>query len=167
VKRLLSIVLFASFLSSLVTGGVLDASGYTPPPIKAKPVVAVALVKPLPVPTTPVLATLAPIPVPQPVQTAVAAPVAQTPVTSAPMSSCGDNTYANYIYEHESGCRLTAVNASSGDYGLGQSGGGLEGACPDWQTDYACQNEFFTNYADSRYGSWAAAYDFWTSNGWW
>jgi hypothetical protein len=160
VKRLLSIALCASTLASFVSPAVLGADGYTPP----SKVVTVALVQPLPVPNLPQLATIAPIPVPQPTVTPV---VAQTPVESPQNGSCGDNTYANFIYTHESGCSLTAINASSGDYGLGQSGGGLVSACPDWQTNYACQNQFFNNYAVSRYGSWVAAYDFWTSHGWW
>jgi colicin import membrane protein len=103
--------------------------------------------------------------------------VATTPVVVAPapapappattVSGCGDNSYAHYIYETESGCSLTAVNASSGDYGLGQSANGLSSACPDWQTDYACQNIFFTAYANSRYGGWYAAYLHELNAGWW
>jgi len=92
-------------------------------------------------------------------------PVATVATTIS--SGCGDNFYANYIFSHESGCRLTAVNAYSGDFGLGQSAGGLAGACPDWQTNYTCQNAFFNNYAISRYGSWANAYAFWVANSWW
>ena len=86
---------------------------------------------------------------------------------STVVSNCGDNMYSNYIYEHESGCNLDAVNPSSGDYGLGQSANGLSSACPDWQTDYTCQNSFFTSYANSRYGGWEQAYLVWISQGWW
>jgi len=88
-----------------------------------------------------------------------AAPVMQ----SAPVTGCGDNSYANYIYSHESGCRTTAMSPN-GCYGIGQ-------ACPASKiaycgADYACQNAFFTAYA-GKYGGWAGAYSFWVSHGWW
>jgi LysM repeat protein len=84
-------------------------------------------------------------------------------VQSAPVSGCGDNSYANYIYSHESGCRTTAMS-SNGCYGIGQ-------ACPASKiaycgADYACQNAYFTAYA-GKYGGWAGAYSFWVSHGWW
>lgn len=55
-KRLLSIIVFASFLSSLVSGGILDATGstVTQPQPKQKPVVKVAaVIKPAPTPAKP------------------------------------------------------------------------------------------------------------------
>ena len=107
---------------------------------------------------------------PAPVATLEEIPVAApqlAPVAPSVVSGCGDNSMANYIYSHESGCSLTSVNTSSGTYGIGQSAGGLSAACPDWQTDYACQNQFFTGYANSRYGGWAGAYQFWLQNHWW
>lgn len=94
---------------------------------------------------------------PTPVYVAPVAPV------SSVVAGCGDNEYAQYIYSHESGCNLNAVN-SIGCRGIGQ-------ACPGGKlpcgADYACQNAFFTNYAVTRYGSWAGAYDFWVNNHWW
>jgi LysM repeat protein len=95
---------------------------------------------------------------------AVAAYVAPAPVPqAAPVAGCGDNSYANYIYSHESGCRTTAMSPN-GCYGIGQ-------ACPASKiaycgADYACQNAFFTAYA-GKYGGWAGAYNFWVSHGWW
>jgi LysM repeat protein len=92
------------------------------------------------------------------------APVAAAPVIqSAPVAGCGDNSYANFIYSHESGCRTTA-SSPNGCYGIGQ-------ACPASKiaycgADYACQNAFFTAYA-GKYGGWAGAYSFWVSHGWW
>lgn len=82
---------------------------------------------------------------------------------SAPVSGCGDNSYANFIYSHESGCRTTAMSPN-GCYGIGQ-------ACPASKlaycgADYACQNAFFTAYA-GKYGGWAGAYAFWVAHGWW
>lgn len=79
------------------------------------------------------------------------------------VSGCGDNSYAHFIYSHESGCRTTAMSPN-GCYGIGQ-------ACPAGKiaycgSDYACQNAFFTRYA-GKYGGWAGAYDFWVSHGWW
>jgi len=92
------------------------------------------------------------------------APVAAAPVVqAAPVAGCGDNSYANFIYSHESGCRTTAMSPN-GCYGIGQ-------ACPASKlaycgADYACQNAFFTSYAN-KYGGWAGAYNFWVSHGWW
>jgi LysM repeat protein len=97
-------------------------------------------------------------------QAPVAKPVATVPVAqSAPVSGCGDNSYANFIYSHESGCRTTAMSPN-GCYGIGQ-------ACPASKlaycgADYACQNAFFTAYA-GKYGGWAGAYSFWVAHGWW
>lgn len=91
-----------------------------------------------------------------------------TPVAAAAPSTyvagCGDNSYANYIYTHESGCRTTAVN-SGGCYGIGQDCNGIvRSQCG---ADYACQNSYFTDYANRRYGGWAGAYSFWLNNHWW
>lgn len=97
-------------------------------------------------------------------QPTVSAPVTVLPaVSSGPVAGCGDNSYANFIYSHESGCRTTAMSPN-GCYGIGQ-------ACPASKiaycgADYACQNAFFTAYA-GKYGGWAGAYAFWVSHGWW
>lgn len=100
-------------------------------------------------------------------QTASAAPVSSG---GGPRSNCGDNQYAAYIYGRESGgrvtgnCDTTARNAG-GCLGIGQ-------ACPGSKiahcgSDYTCQNNWFTQYAMDRYGSWAAAFSFHKANGWW
>lgn len=119
--------------------------------------------RPLPTPPAPVVAL--------PAQSAPAAPAAVTthptavslPTSSGPVAGCGDNSYAQFIYSHESGCRTTAMSPN-GCYGIGQ-------ACPASKiaycgADYACQNAYFTAYA-GKYGGWAGAYAFWTSHGWW
>lgn len=98
----------------------------------------------------------------------VIAPVytARATVTSGGVvAGCGDNSYANFIYMKESGCNTGARNAG-GCLGIGQAcpGSKLLAACPS--LDYACQNAFFTNYAN-RYGGWAGSYQFWLANGWW
>lgn len=92
----------------------------------------------------------------------------ETPVAPKPevVEGCGDNSYASYIYTHESGCNLQAQNAG-GCLGIGQAcpGSKLLAVCPN--LDYECENEFFTQYAVSRYGSWEGAYNAWLSQGWW
>lgn len=87
---------------------------------------------------------------------------APKPISSV-VAGCGDNTYANYIYMHESGCNTSALN-SIGCRGIGQACPGGKLPC---DADYACQNAYFSNYAISRYGSWEAAYNFWQSHRWW
>lgn len=89
--------------------------------------------------------------------------VSALPKSGGSVSGCGDNSYAHFIYMHESGCRTTA-SSPNGCYGIGQ-------ACPASKiaycgADYSCQDAFFSRYA-SKYGGWAGAYSFWTSHGWW
>lgn len=96
-------------------------------------------------------------------QPAVSEQAAPLPVSGGAVAGCGDNSYANFIYSHESGCRTTAMSPN-GCYGIGQ-------ACPASKiaycgADYACQNAYFTAYA-AKYGGWAGAYAFWVSHGWW
>lgn len=97
---------------------------------------------------------------------AVATTAAATTPVGQTYSGCGDNFYANYIYMHESGCSTYNPNPSSGACGLGQAEpcSKLESACPGM--DYACENAWFTSYAN-KYGGWAGAYDFWVNNHWW
>ncbi len=90
-------------------------------------------------------------------------PVIPVPPTPPSQVTCGDNIYANYIYMHESGCSTRAVN-SIGCRGIGQSCPGSKLPCGD---DYVCQNNWFTNYAIARYGSWKAAYETWLVQHWW
>lgn len=81
--------------------------------------------------------------------------------------AASDQGYVNYIFSHESGWRPSASNGRY--YGLGQTSlGTLTNTCgATWASDPVCQIGVFTNYANSRYGSWAAAYAAWTSKGWW
>lgn len=116
-------------------------------------------------------APVAPVDVPEPVapiQDTTPAPMAPVEVIAAPapvvVSGCGDNSMANYIYMHESGCNTGATNAG-GCYGIGQDcNGAVRTECG---ADYACQNAFFTRYANARYGGWDGAYAFWLANSWW
>ena len=86
------------------------------------------------------------------------------------MSAAGispdDYGYVNFIFTKESTWRTTARN---GQYaGLGQTNiNKLSQACPNWQSDPVCQIRAFNNYAISRYGSWAGAYNAWNRQKWW
>jgi len=70
-----------------------------------------------------------------------------------------------FIYEHESGNRTDAINASSGACGLGQALPCSKMGCS--LSDYACQDAWFTNYMKNRYGTWENAKSFWLSHKWW
>ena len=80
-----------------------------------------------------------------------------------------DFGYVDYIISHESGWDYHAVNRSSGAYGLPQSlpAGKLASAGADWRDNPVTQLRWANNYAVGRYGSWEAAYHFWTVNHWW
>lgn len=82
----------------------------------------------------------------------------------APVVGCGSDPNMAYIYSHESGCRTDAVN-SIGCLGLGQACPGSKLPCST--SDWDCQNNYFTAYALSRYGSTYNAYSFWVANHWW
>ena len=69
-----------------------------------------------------------------------------------------------FIYQKESGNNPAAIN-SIGCRGLGQACPGSKLPCSN--TDYACQDAWFTNYAMTRYGSWENAKAFWIQNHWW
>ena len=84
-------------------------------------------------------------------------PVAQAPSVSS--SSCLDN-----IIQHESGGSTTAVNPSSGTYGLAQW---LPGTGPGIGSSYATQYAAAHSYAVARYGGDCQAWSFWQSAHWW
>ena len=109
-----------------------------------------------------------------PVQTQAAAQVVkkQAVVTTKPTVSrqapvsypVSSNAAKAFIYAKESGNNPNATNAS-GCYGIGQDCNGvLRSLCG---ANYDCQDEFFTNYAMRRYGSWENALAFWQSHHWW
>lgn len=76
--------------------------------------------------------------------------------------------YVDYIIGRESGWNPAAVSANR-CIGLGQkcNAASLISVCPSWQTDPVCQLDHFSGYANSRYGSWQGAYNFWVLNHWW
>jgi uncharacterized protein YabE (DUF348 family) len=76
----------------------------------------------------------------------------------------GDYKYADYIISHESGWRPNA-GSISGPYGLCQSypGSKMASAGSDWATNPVTQLKWCNGYAQSRYGSWGAAYNHWVA----
>ena len=81
--------------------------------------------------------------------------------------SPSDFGYVNFIISHESGWR---PNASNGRYhGLYQtSEARLINDCgPNWVNETICQIRSANGYAIGRYGSWANAYQHWTTKHWW
>lgn len=117
-----------------------------------------------------------PEPVPTPEPTAAAQPVvASTPLYTgggAPaewMAAAGiaesDWGYVDYIAGKESGWNPNATNSSSGACGVIQA---LPcSKVPGNGYDPVDNLRWANGYATGRYGSWAQAYAFWTSNHWW
>ncbi len=68
---------------------------------------------------------------------------------------------------HESGCRVTATNASSGAYGIPQSlpGSKMASVGADWETNPVTQIKWMAQYVTKRYGGWQEALDFWWCTG--
>ncbi len=81
----------------------------------------------------------------------------------------GDFEYVDYIVSKESRWNPLAKNASSGAYGLCQAlpGSKMASAGSDWESNPVTQLRWCNGYATSRYGSWAAAYAYWTRNHYW
>ena len=86
-------------------------------------------------------------------------------VKTQPAASTQTVDYKLYIYNHESGDDPTRWN-NMGCVGLGQAcpSSKLLAVCPT--LDYACEDAWFTRYAD-KYGGWEGAYQFWLSHHWW
>ena len=94
-------------------------------------------------------------------------PGSHTDWMSAAGISSGDYGYVDYIITHESNWNPASAS-SNGYYGLGQTNlNSISSACPSWRSDPICQLRYFTGYADGRYGSWEAAYNFKSAHGWW
>lgn len=73
--------------------------------------------------------------------------------------------YVDFIVSKESGWNPNATNPSSGACGLVQA---LPcSKVPGNGYDPVDNLRWGNSYATARYGSWAAAYGFWTSNNWW
>lgn len=79
--------------------------------------------------------------------------------------AAGDQGYVDYIVSRESGWNPNATNSSSGACGLVQA---LPcSKVPGNGYDPVDNLRWANGYAVDRYGSWANAYSFWTSNHWW
>jgi uncharacterized protein YabE (DUF348 family) len=91
-----------------------------------------------------------------------------TSMMAAAGISAGDYGYADYIVSHESGWRVTAMNAS-GAYGLCQSlpGSKMASSGGDWASNPITQLRWCSGYAGSTYGGWGGAYSFWLRNHYW
>jgi hypothetical protein len=80
----------------------------------------------------------------------------------------GTNQFACFsnIVTRESGWRYTAVNPSSGAYGLVQANPGskMASVASDWRTNPATQIKWGLNYMNSRYGSPCGAWQFWQAH---
>lgn len=85
------------------------------------------------------------------------------------MSAAGiaesDWGYVDYIAKRESGWNPNATNKSSGACGLIQAYPCSK--VPGNGYDPVDNLRWANGYATGRYGSWSAAYDFWTRNHWW
>lgn len=77
----------------------------------------------------------------------------------------GDWAYVDFIASKESGWNPNATNASSGACGLIQAYPCSK--VPGNGYDPVDNLRWANGYATGRYGSWAQAYAFWTSNHWW
>lgn len=90
-------------------------------------------------------------------------------VMAAAGISPSDYSYVDFIISRESGWNAGASNSSSGAYGLCQAlpGTKMASAGSDWRTNAVTQLKWCSGYAQGRYGSWGAAYNFWLSNKWW
>jgi hypothetical protein len=91
--------------------------------------------------------------------------IAPTPVIQAPVIEVSTNWYKQWIYNEESGNNPEAINRYSGACGLGQALPCSKMPCS--LSDYTCQDNYFTSYMLSRYGSWQAAYEYHIRVGWW
>ena len=80
-----------------------------------------------------------------------------------------DYAYVNYIVSRESGWNAAARNSSSGAFVLclALPGRKMATAGSDWATNPVTQLRWCDGYAKGRYGSWAAAYNFWLSRHYW
>ncbi|MFI9826469.1 transglycosylase SLT domain-containing protein [Streptomyces sp. NPDC051913] len=93
---------------------------------------------------------------------------AQIQAMAAQMVPSGQFQCFSNIVDHESSWNYTAVNASSGAYGLFQAlpGSKMSSVGDDWRTNPATQIKWGLNYMDSRYGSPCEAWSFWQANHW-
>jgi resuscitation-promoting factor RpfB len=80
-----------------------------------------------------------------------------------------DWSAVDYILSHESNWRVGAVNSSSGATGICQAlpAQKMQSAGLDYMTNPITQLKWCNDYANSRYGGWQQAYQFWVTNKYW
>ncbi|MBQ2695200.1 G5 domain-containing protein [Candidatus Saccharibacteria bacterium] len=85
----------------------------------------------------------------------------QAGVSEADLPSALDLIY------HESGCRVDAMNASSGAYGIPQAlpGNKMATVGADWETNPVTQIKWMAGYVN-KYGGWQGALAWWYAHGW-
>lgn len=76
--------------------------------------------------------------------------------------------YLNWLWTAESNWSVSAVNPSTGAYGIAQAvpGAKMAGAGPDWQADAATQIRWGLTYIAAFYGSPRAAWEHEAADGW-
>lgn len=101
-------------------------------------------------------------------------PSARTAIMAAAGISSSDFGYVNYIVSRESSWNPTVSGLPRGGpykgaYGLCQANPGskMSSAGADWLENPVTQLRWCSGYAKSRYGSWAAAYNYWSANHRW
>lgn len=69
---------------------------------------------------------------------------------------------------HESGCRVSATNSSSGAYGIPQAlpGSKMASVGADWETNPVTQIKWMAQYVTGRYGGWTQAMAYWWEHHW-
>ncbi|KRV49322.1 hypothetical protein AQ490_03790 [Wenjunlia vitaminophila] len=110
---------------------------------------------------------------------AMASPANAAPTDSAPASSSrqiarqmipNDTQYSCFsnIVQHESSWDHTAVNPTSGSYGLVQAlpATKMASAGSDWKTNPKTQIKWGLDYMNDRYGSPCDAWAFWQNHHW-
>lgn len=139
----------------------------TPAPVPPAPAAAPA------VPAPPAPAPVEPAPAPAPVApVAIDDPAAAQAYAASRLSAFGwgaDQMQSLIIlWEKESNWRTTAVNPSSGAFGIVQAlpGNKMATVAPDWQTNYRTQIDWGLQYIKERYGSPANALGFHYANNW-
>ena len=157
----------------LVAGFFLLLNGEPPKQVEAEVAQPAEVIKvevktetPKVVDTTSVTPTPAPEPPkPKPVQP----PTSKEAIMQAAGIPRSDWKAVDYIVSKESSWRHTAVNKSSGAYGLCQSlpASKMATAGGDYRTNPVTQLKWCHSYATSRYGGWWAAHSFWLRNHWW
>lgn len=106
--------------------------------------------------------------------TAVSVAGDKTSLMAAAGIAAGDYNYVNYIVSRESSWNPTVSGLPPGGpykgaYGLCQANPGskMSSAGADWESNPVTQLKWCSGYAKSRYGGWAQAYNYWSTNHHW